>query len=259
MKPIIESKKDALRISIYQTNENMGFAAAQEAREVIQRAIENRGHANIIIATGNSQLTFLEALSIMDGINWSRVNIFHLDEYVGIDPNHPASFSKFLHVHLLDIVNALNFFPVPGFAENTNESCNAYEKLLRENPADLCALGIGENGHLAFNDPPLALFEDPNWVKVVELTELSKLQQVGEGHFESIGDVPKFAITLTIPALLAAKQILAIVPEQRKAGIVHRTLTGPIDTNCPASILRRTSHSHLYLDENSGSRVLDLL
>ena len=258
MKPIFETKKNGLPISIYQTNKDMGLAAAEEAREVIRKAIEAQGHANIIIATGNSQLTFLEALSELDGIDWAKVNIFHMDEYVGIDPNHPASFHKFLHEHFIDIVKPRNFFPVPGEAENIEEACNEYEKLLRENPADLCVLGIGENGHLAFNDPPLARFDDPRWVKVVQLTEPCKSQQVGEGHFKSIDEVPKAAITLTIPALLAAKRVLAIVPEARKAEIVYQTLTGPINPLCPASILRQTRHTHLYLDANSGARVLGL-
>jgi glucosamine-6-phosphate deaminase len=258
MKPIFETTKDSLPISIYQTNQDMGLAAAEEAREVIQKAIEAHGRANLIIATGNSQLTFLEALSKLEGIDWAKVNIFHMDEYVGIDPNHPASFIKYLHEHIVDIVKPRNFFPVPGAAENIEQACNEYEKLLRENPADLCALGIGENGHLAFNDPPLARFDDPSWVKVVYLTESCKLQQVGEGHFKSTNDVPKSAISLTIPALLAAKRVLAIVPEARKAGIIYNTLTGPIDPLCPASILRQTTHSHLYLDANSGARVQNL-
>lgn len=236
----------------------MGLAAAEEARCVIQKAIEVQGCANIIIATGNSQLTLLDALSQSGGIDWAKVNIFHMDEYVGIDPNHPASFSKFLHEHIIDIVKPRKFYPVLGGAKDTEEACNEYEKLLRANPADLCILGIGENGHLAFNDPPLARFDDPCWVKVVRLTEPCKRQQVGEGHFKSIDEVPKTAITLTIPALLAAQRVLAIVPEARKAEIIYQALTGPIDPSCPASILRQTDHAHLYLDADSGIRVLGL-
>jgi glucosamine-6-phosphate deaminase len=190
MKPIFEKKKNNLSISIFQTNKDMGLAAAEEAREVIQKAIEIQGYANIIIATGNSQLTFLDALSQSGGIDWAKANIFHMDEYVGIDPNHPASFSKFLHEHIIDIVKPRKFYPVPGGAKDIEEACNEYERLLRANPPDLCVLGIGENGHLAFNDPPLARFDDPRWVKVVQLTESCKRQQVGEGHFKSIDDVP---------------------------------------------------------------------
>ncbi len=225
---------------------------------MIREAIETRGHANLIVATGNSQLTFFEALGQMSGIDWAKVNIFHMDEYVGIDPNHPASFPEFLHEHVIDIVKPGNFFPILGFKENIEEVCNDYQKLLQENPADLCVLGIGENGHLAFNDPPLARFDDPRWVKVVQLTESCKRQQVGEKHFRNIDEVPKAAITLTIPALLAAKRVLAVVPETRKAESVYQALVGPIDPLCPASILRQTAHAHLYLDGDSGSRILEL-
>ncbi len=251
-------KKNDLPISIYRTNKDMGLAATEEAKDVIQKAIEVQGYANIIIATGNSQLTFLDALSHSGGIDWAKVNIFHMDEYVEIDPTHEASFSKFLHKHIIDTVKPRKFYPVPGGAKDIEEACNVYEKLLQKNQADLCVLGIGENGHLAFNDPPLARFDDPRWVKVVQLTESCKHQQVGEGHFKSIDEVPKMAITLTIPALLAAKRVLAIVPEARKAEIVYQTLTGPVDPSCPASILRQTTHAHLYLDADSGVRVLGL-
>jgi glucosamine-6-phosphate deaminase len=256
MKPIYEMKINNLLVSIYQTNKDMGLAAAHEAKEAIRKAIEVHGHANLIIATGNSQLTFFHALSQMDGIAWAKVSIFHMDEYVGIDPNHPASFPKFLHEHIIDIVKPGNFFPISGFKETIEKVCDDYQKLLQENLADLCVLGIGENGHLAFNDPPLARFDDSRWVKVVQLTESCKRQQVGEGHFRNVDEVPKAAITLTIPALLAAKRVLAIVPEARKAEIVFQTLTGPIDPLCPASILRQIVHSHLYLDRDSGAKML---
>jgi len=256
MKPIYETKMNNLPISIYQTNKDMGQAAAQEAKDVIQKAVEVHGHANLIIATGNSQLTFFNALGQMDGIDWAKVNIFHMDEYVGIDPKHPACFSKFLHEHIIDIVKPGNFFPISGFRASVEKVCDDYQKLLQENPADLCVLGIGENGHLAFNDPPLARFDDSHWIKVVQLTESCKRQQVGEGHFRNVDEVPETAITLTIPALLAAKRVLAIVPEARKAEIVYQALTGPIDALCPASILRQTVHTHLYLDRDSGARVL---
>jgi glucosamine-6-phosphate deaminase len=128
--------------------------------------------------------------------------------------------------------------------------------LLRANPADLCALGFGENGHLAFNDPPFADFDDPLWVKVVKLDDVSRRQQVGEGHFASIQEVPTHAVTLTIPALLAARRVLAIVPEGRKAEAVARALKGAITTDCPASILRRTAHAHLFLDADSAAKIL---
>jgi glucosamine-6-phosphate deaminase len=253
--PIYEAKQDDLLISIYRANEDLGAAAAQEATGIIRRVVEQNGHANIIVATGNSQLTFLAALREDKSIPWPRVSIFHMDEYVGIDPQHPASFPQFLRCHLLDYINPQAFYPVPGQAQDVEQACRDYEALLRAHPADLCALGIGENGHIAFNDPPYADFHDPVWVKVVKLAEASRRQQVGEGHFVSIEECPTHAITLTIPALLAAKRVLAIVPETRKAEAVYRALRGPLSEDCPASILRWTSHAHLFLDAESAAQV----
>ena len=255
MKPILETKVEDLPISIYATDKDMGTDAAEEAASVMQTAIKHQGRANIIIATGNSQLTFLEALSRKKGIDWSRVNVFHMDEYVGIAPDHPASFPLFLRWHIIDTVKPRNFFPIVGQARDPWKTCAQYERLLRNNPADLCALGIGENGHLAFNDPPLARFDETKWVHVVKLADSCKRQQVGEGHFKTIAEVPDEAISLTIPALLAAKRVLAIVPEARKAEIVYQSLNGPVTPLCPASILRQAPHAHLYLDADSGARI----
>jgi glucosamine-6-phosphate deaminase len=254
-KPLYETKLQDLPISIYQTNEEMGQAAAIEASAIIQSALQEKGVANAIVATGNSQLTFLAALREIEEIDWSKVNIFHMDEYVGIDPEHPASFPRFLQRHFLDYVNPKAFYPVRAQAEDLEVACKEYEELLRAHPADLCALGIGENGHLAFNDPPYALFDDPVWVKVVELAEASRRQQVGEGHFSSLEEVPTHAITLTIPALLAAKVVLCIVPEARKAEAVRACLKDPISEERPGSVLRRVDHAHLYLDQDSASKL----
>jgi glucosamine-6-phosphate deaminase len=191
----------------------MGAAAAEVAREHLQRAIAQRGEANLILATGNSQLSFLHALRELEGIAWDKVRVFHMDEYLGIEPTHPASFPRFLREHILDKVQPGHFYPVPGKPEDVEAACAEYAALLHQYPADLVALGLGENGHLAFNDPPYAIFDDPVWVKVVILDEASRRQQVGEGHFPTLDSVPTHAITLTIPALLAAKRVLAIVPE----------------------------------------------
>lgn len=255
-KPFLETKFDDLRTSIYQTNDELGQAAAIKATDIIERAIRKTGEANIIIATGNSQLTFLKSMRIAP-VDWSNVNIFHMDEYVGLDPTHPASFPFFLREHIVNFIQPKAFFPVPpSTQQNAQKVCDDYEKLLRSHPADLCVLGIGENGHLAFNDPPYADFKDPRWVKIVKLDEVSRCQQVNEGHFKKIDDVPTHAITLTIPALLAAKHILALVPEARKSKAVYRSLTGSITTECPGSILRRSPHAHLYLDRDSAKEIL---
>ena len=176
-----------------------------------------------------------------------------MDEYVGIDPTHPASFPLFLHQHIIDAVNPAKFYPVPGQPADTEQACRDYEALLRTHPADLVAMGWGENGHIAFNDPPYADFDDPVWVKVIALAEASRRQQVGEGHFRSLAEVPTHAITLTVPALLAPKHVLCIVPEARKAEAVRACLTEPITEDRPGSILRTVNHAQLYLDTDSAA------
>jgi glucosamine-6-phosphate deaminase len=250
--PIETAKYQELPVTIYEGNEDMGLAAALDAREIIQRAIAEKGRANIILATGNSQLSFLHALRELEGIDWSVVSVFHMDEYIGIDPSHRASFPLFLREHIIDLVNPHAFYPVPGQAEDVEQACREYEALLRQHPADMVALGWGENGHMAFNDPP-ALFDDPVWVKVVALAEAARRQQVGEGHFNSLEEVPTHAITLTIPALLAAEAMLCIVPEARKAEAVRACLKEPISEDHPGSVLRKVSHARLYLDKTSAS------
>jgi glucosamine-6-phosphate deaminase len=251
--PLYTRQIDQLPVSVYASHEALGVAAADEAAEIIRAAVAARGVANIIVATGNSQLTFLTALRALPGVPWEAVNVFHMDEYVNLPPGHPASFPAFLRRHLLDYVKVKEFFPVPGVAGDTEAACRQYEALLRAHPADLCACGIGENGHLAFNDPPYADFDDPVWVKPVTLDERSRRQQVGEGHFHSLDEAPTHAITLTIPALLSARRVLCIVPEARKADAVTQSLRGPITEDCPGSILRLTPHAHLFLDKESAS------
>lgn len=266
-KPILDTQIESLPVSVYSSNALAGQAAAAEAAAFIQQTIRERGHANLILATGNSQLTFLEALREIPGIDWTKTNIFHMDEYINLPQGHPASFPTFLHRHFLDHLQpaAGAFFPVPGEqaeagdSPRTRQVCQEYEKLLRAYPADLCALGIGENGHLAFNDPPFADFDDPVWVKVIKLDEASRRQQAGEGHFPDVESVPTHAITLTIPALLASRKVLAIVPEGRKAPAVQLALQGPIEESCPASILRQTPHAHLFLDCDSAAQAFPAL
>ena len=257
--PIKTAQYDHLPVAIYRNNEEMGQAAALDARDIINQAIAEKGEANIIVATGNSQLTFLKTLRDLEGIDWatasSGVNVFHMDEYVGIDPNHRASFPLFLRQHFVSFVNLKSFHPLPSQPEDVDKACRDYEAVLREYPADMVALGWGENGHLAFNDPPYADFDDPVWVKVVELAEASRRQQVGEGHFDSLDEVSTHAITLTIPALLAAKAVLCIVPESRKAEAVRACLTEPVSEDRPGSILRQVDHARLYLDQESASRL----
>ena len=247
---------DALSTHIYASNDALGTAAASAAADIIQDAIAERGVAAIIIATGNSQLSFLRALRTVAAIDWSRFIIFHMDEYIDLPEGHPASFPTFLHRHLLDHIPApAAFYPVMARAGQIEADCAEYAALLRSFPADLCAMGIGENGHIAFNDPPFAEFDDPVLVKVVRLDQVSRMQQVGEGHFGGLDEVPTHAITLTIPALLGAERVLCIVPEGRKAEAVYQTLNGPISESCPASIMRQNAHVHLYLDADAAAKA----
>ncbi len=252
--PVYQTRVDSLPVNVYKNNDEMGRAAAAEAAAMIQEAIAKKGTANIIIATGNSQLSFLSALAVHGDIDWSKVSVFHMDEYVDLPPGHEASFPTFLQKHFLKKVNAATFYPVKAEAGHLESDCAHYAELLRNLPADLCAMGIGENGHIAFNDPPFAEFKDPVLVKVVRLDQVSRQQQVGEGHFKNIDEVPTHAVTLTIPALLAADSVLCIAPESRKADAVVTALTGPVTEDCPASVLRTTSQAILYLDSDSAAK-----
>ncbi len=253
--PLTETSFDKLPVAVYTDTEAMGRAAAVHARDIIAEAIRERGAANVILATGNSQLAFLQALRVIDGIDWPNVRVFHMDEYIGIDPSHPASFPGFLLRNILGEVDVGHFHPVSGDPTDPEATCREYDALLRQYPADMVAMGFGENGHIAFNDPPYALFDDPHWVKIIELAEASRRQQVGEGHFASLDDVPTHAITLTIPALLAPANILCIVPEARKSAAVKACLTEPVDESRPGSILRTVDHARLYLDPDSASEL----
>ena len=255
--PIQEMKYDYLAVSVYADNESMGQAAAEAAAQAIQLAVAARGAASVVFASANSQLTLLKALRQMSGIHWTSVTAFHMDEYRWSDRNlpsgHPAGFAEFLRRHLLDHVRVRAFYPMPGHAGDVTVACRAYEMLLRAFPVDVCCLGIGENGHIAFNDPPVADFVDPVWVKRTPLDPASRQQQVGEGHFASLENVPTHAMTMTIPALRAARTMLCIVPERRKAEAVRQALLGPVSTACPASILRQTPHCRLLLDREAAS------
>lgn len=252
--PTRELEIDSLPIAVYDTTAAMGLAAAHAARDAINEAIAARDEANVILATGNSQLAFLHALRDLPGIDWSKVRVFHMDEYLGLPEGHPASFPRFLQEQFVRHLPLKEFHPVPGGQPSEADAiCREYEALLRKHPADLVALGWGENGHLAFNDPPYALFDDPEWVKVVELAEASRKQQVGEGHFPTLDSVPTHAVTLTIPALLSATEILCIVPEARKVDAVRACLYEPVDESRPGSILRTVSNARLYLDPESAA------
>jgi glucosamine-6-phosphate deaminase len=246
---------DAMAVRVHDSAAELASDAAAEAADTIGRAIASRGVANVMFATGNSQLGFLDVLATRDDIEWDRIVGFHMDEYRGIPAEHPASFRRYLQDRIVDRVHPGAFQFIAGDAPDAEGECGRYAALLGEHPLDLCCLGIGENGHLAFNDPPVADFDDPLDVKVVALDEACRRQQVGEGHFATVPDVPAEAITVTIPALLRAGRVLAIVPDARKRDPVRVALTGPVTTACPASILRTRGYVTLHLDRSSAADV----
>jgi glucosamine-6-phosphate deaminase len=205
-----------------------------------------------MFATGNSQLAFIDALTAWPDVPWGNLTLFHMDEYVGLGADHPASFRRWIKERIGDRAPAATVHYLDGLAAPA-AACDRYAALLRAHPVDVCVLGIGENGHLAFNDPPVADFDDPRDVKVVELDQACRRQQVGEGHFPTVDDVPPQAMTVTVPALLRARVVVAVVPERRKAVPVRDALLGPVSTACPASALRTAAGARLYLDAGSAS------
>ncbi len=244
---------DELHVHVLPDEQALARAAADHAIGVLRAAIAGHGRANVMFASGNSQLAFLDALAASDRVDYSKVAAFHMDEYIGMGADHPAGFARYMLERVDERLHPRTFHFLRGDTPDPAAEAVRYASLLRDHPLDLCCLGIGENGHLAFNDPPVADFDDPTDVKVVELDEACRRQQVGEGHFPTLADVPTHAITVTIPALLRAGTVLAIVPEARKAEAVKRALTGPIETASPASALRRCAHATLYLDADSAS------
>lgn len=239
-------------VVVHRGVEAMARAAANEARDVMRAAAEVRGEVHAMFATGNSQLAFVRALvEETEGVPWSDTVVFHMDEYVGVGPDHPAGFQRWIRERIVEPAQPKAACYVEGSGDASTE-CDRYAGLLRDHPLDLCCLGIGENGHLAFNDPPVADFDDPLDVKIVELDAACRRQQVNEGHFSALEAVPAHAITVTIPALLRAGRVLAVVPEARKAEPVRTALTGPIGTQCPASALRTIDHATIHLEPESA-------
>lgn len=245
---------DKLHISVYDGPLAMGSAAADFVQKKLATAIAENGSANLILATGASQFSFLEALKVRE-IDWEKITVFHLDEYKGIPDTHPASFRKYLRERILNHVKPKKVYFLNGDAEDLEKEMEHYADQLQKHPIDIACIGIGENGHIAFNDPPVADFTDPKLVKIVELDEACRNQQLGEGWFPTIDDVPKHALTLTISAIMNCKAISCVVPDERKADAVYRTLYGPIETECPASILRTHLETQLFLDEASAAKV----
>lgn len=246
--------KRGARVRVFDGKVELGEDAAAEVARHIQDATTARGKANVVFAAAPSQNEFLAALVKRTDVEWERVRAFHLDEYIGLPPTHPASFRRYLNEHLFERLPFKAVYLLDGNADNPKQECWRYGELLKTYPIDVACIGIGENGHLAFNDPP-ADFDTREWVDVVTLDEACRRQQVGEGHFATMDDVPRRALSLTIPAILAARVISCVVPDLRKAEAVHCALEGEITPACPASALQKHSACTIYLDSASASRL----
>ena len=249
-----ELKKEKLNVKIYETVESMGASAAKYVADALAKAISKKGSANLILATGASQFTFLKELKKMS-IEWDKVIVFHLDEYVGMAESHPASFRKYLKERIINEVKPKRAYFLNGDVENVEKEALEYENLLKNHLIDMACIGIGENGHIAFNDPGVADFNDAKLVKIADLDEACKKQQMGEGWFATMEEVPDQALSLTVPAIMNCKAICCVVPGKRKAKIIKDTLEKEISTACPATILRKHDQTIVFLDKNSASEL----
>lgn len=247
-------EKDKLEVRIYEDRPSLGKAAAEMISEKINQLMITKDEVNIIFASAPSQNEFLANLKDKK-VDWSRVNAFHMDEYVGIDADAPQAFGKFLKDRLFDTVQCRSVHYLNPNAVNPEEECERYASLLKQYPTDIVCLGIGENTHLAFNDPHVAFFDDPKTVKVVDLDMDCRKQQVNDGCFQAIDDVPEFALTITIPALFRSTYAYAIVPGSAKANAIYHTINSAISENYPSTILRTHPHAILFIDEQSASKL----
>ena len=242
---ILQFQKDNLAVEVFETRAEMGQAAADDIAVVLKKLLAEKDVVRIVFAAAPSQNEVLAGVCARTDLDWSRVDAFHMDEYEGLDKTHPQSFGTFLREHVFDHLPLRNVYYISDYGEK-------YEELLEKNPIDIVILGIGENGHIAFNDPGVADFNDPKRIKRAKLDDVCRQQQVNDGCFDRIEDVPTHAMTLTIPALVKAPCLFCIVPAASKAKAVKQTLYGPISESCPASILRQCEGAKLYLDADSG-------
>jgi glucosamine-6-phosphate deaminase len=246
------------KLEIHPSRKAACAAAAEAAAAEVRRLGQCGDGIGIIFATGVSQVETLAALTSIPGLPWERVVGFHMDEYVGLDENHPASFRRYLRERLTQRVELRKFFEIDGNAADLDAFSREYIRQLDLAGPRICLLGIGENGHLAFNDPGEADFNDALAMKVVTLDNVCRQQQVAEGWFKGMEEVPKQALTLTIPTLFHVPKLIVSVPGRRKAEVVRRTLEEPISTDCPATILRTHADATLYLDADSAAALKDL-
>lgn len=245
-------KVDNLTVKKFETRAEMGAVAAADITAAINALLAKKTEINMIFAAAPSQNDVLQSL-VESNVDWSRVNAFHMDEYIGLPRTAPQGFGNFLVDHIFGKVPFKSVNLINCAAEDAQAECDRYEAMLKANPVDIIILGIGENGHIAFNDPWVANFNDDRLVKIVELDDVCRQQQVNDGCFATIGDVPKTAMTLTCPVFIHAPQLFCIVPAITKAKAVKRTLEGAINEECPATVLRNHPDAVLYLDAASAS------
>jgi len=246
---------EKLKVKVYPDRRAMGKAAGEAVAAKMREILHTRKELFMVFASAPSQEEFLEELRRSEGIAWNKITAFHLDEYIGLPGDAAQNFGHFLRVRFFDKVRPGKIYYIDGMAQDLEAECNRYASLLMNHPLDIACVGVGENGHLAFNDPPVADFYDPLPVKVVDLDPISREQQVHDKTFPDIESVPRKAITLTIPTVFSAKFICCMVPAPTKAEAVKKTLEDPISTSCPATILRRHENATLFLDKDSARLI----
>lgn len=244
------AKFDKLKVCLCDSREEMAARAAEDVRRRIGELSRQKDTINMMFAAAPSQNEFLENLACDVSIPWEKINVFHMDEYLG-----NRKFASFLREKLFDRVHPKNVYLLDGCCPDPEEECKRYTALLEKTEMDIVCMGIGENGHIAFNDPYIADFCDSRTVKVVKLDEKCRVQQVNDGCFLCLDEVPAYAVTVTVPALIRTEKICCIVPGCTKADAVYRALSGEIGESCPASVLRRLDYATLYLDGDSGKRI----
>jgi glucosamine-6-phosphate deaminase len=257
VKPLFTKQVDRLNVRVYADRREMGRAAGESVAERLRQLLDEQAEVRMVFAAAPSQLEMLDTLCQAEGIDWSRVTAFHMDEYIGLPEASPQRFAHFLHLHLFDRVHPGTVHLIEG-NRDPHAECERYARLIRDKPLDIICLGIGENGHLAFNDPPVADFEDPEVIKRVALDPLCRRQQVNDGCFDDLESVPAHALTLTIPTLMSGRYLVCAVPGESKRLAVAKTLNEPVSTSCPASILRYHPDCTLYLDLESSGVTYDL-
>lgn len=253
---MLQTKKiDSLRIQQYPDRRLLGNAAAAAVVNKLRQELNKKDTVNMIFAAAPSQNEFLAALTAVADIDWSRVSAFHMDEYIGLSQEAPQRFGNFLKARLFSKLPFQSVYYLDGTAADLQAECNRYTDLLRQYPVDIVCMGIGENTHIAFNDPHVADFNDPVMVKIVELDEACRQQQVNDGCFDHFDAVPTQALTLTIPALMAANSVFCMVPGENKAAAIRHTLRDDVSPRYPSTILRRHPQAYLFIDAASGAQL----